>query len=60
MTIYPQPYRVVSAGMRFGPTPNRVDTELARSTRTAAGIEFRAGDQTCRCWVWGNAVAMED
>lgn len=60
VTIYPRPYRVVSAWVRFGPTPIRVDAKLARSTPTAAGIEFRAGDQTFRCWVWGNAVTVED
>jgi hypothetical protein len=60
ITIYPQPYRPVRAWVRFGPEAIRVDAKLARSTPTAAGIEFRAGDQTFRCWVWGNAVSPDD
>lgn len=56
ITIYPQPYRRVQAWVRFGASAIRVDAKLARSTPLAAGIEFRAGDQTFRCWVWGNAV----
>lgn len=56
LTIYPQPYVTVSAWVRFGPEAIRVDAKLARSTPLAAGITFRAGDQTFRCWVWGNAV----
>ncbi|KJQ52519.1 hypothetical protein [Microbacterium sp. SA39] len=57
ITIYPQPYRVVQAWVRFGARAIRVDAKLARSTPLAAGIEFRAGDETFRCWVWGNAVS---
>lgn len=60
VTIYPQPYRMVRAWVRFGPEAIRVDAKLARSTPTAAGIEFRAGDTTFRCWVWGNAVSADD
>ncbi|MFJ2543814.1 hypothetical protein [Microbacterium sp. NPDC087589] len=56
VTIYPQPYRAVRAWVRFGPEAIRVDAKLARSTLSAAGIEFRAGDTAFRCWVWGNAV----
>lgn len=56
ITIYPQPYLHVQAWVRFGASAIRVDAKLARSTPFAAGIEFRAGDQTFRCWVWGNAV----
>lgn len=56
LTIYPQPYRRIQAWVRFGASPIRVDARLARSTPLAAGIEFRAGEQTFRCWVWGNAV----
>lgn len=59
MTIYPRP-KAVRAWVRFGPDPVRVDAKLMRSTPLAAGIEFRAGDQTFRCWVWGNAVALVD
>jgi len=56
LTIYPHPLTVVSAWVRFGPEAIRVDAKLVRSTPLAAGIEFRAGEQTFRCWVWGNAV----
>lgn len=56
LTIYPQPHHPVRAWVRFGPQSIRVDAKLARSTPLAAGIEFRGGDQTFRCWVWGNAV----
>lgn len=58
LTIYPQPHQRVHAWVRFGPDAIRVDAKLARSTPLAAGIEFRAGDQVFRCWVWGNAVTM--
>lgn len=60
LTMYPQPYRRVRAWVRFGPEAIRVDAKLARSTPTAAGIEFRAGDRVFRCWVWGNAVTESD
>lgn len=60
VTIYPQPYRPVRAWVRFGPEAIRVDAKLARSTPSAAVIEFRAGDTTYRCWVWGNAVEVRD
>lgn len=56
VTIYPQPYRRVQAWVRFGARAICVDAKLARSTPLAAGIEFRAEDQTFRCWAWGNAV----
>jgi len=59
MTIYPRPKRV-RAWVRFGPEAVRVDAKLVRSTPLAAGIEFRAEDQTFRCWVWGNAVALDE
>ncbi|KQZ22315.1 hypothetical protein [Microbacterium sp. Root553] len=59
MTIYPRPKRV-RAWVRFGVVPVRVDASLLRSTPLAAGIEFRAEDQTFRCWVWGNAVVLAD
>lgn len=59
MTIYPRPKRV-RAWVRFGPEAVRVDAKLVRSTPLAAGVEFRAGDQLFRCWVWGNAVAIAD
>lgn len=60
VTIYPRPYRAVRAWVRFGPQAIRVDAKLARSTPSAAGIEFRAGEQTYRCWVWGSAVTAEE
>lgn len=59
MTIYPRPKRV-RAWVRFGPEAVRVDAKLMRSTPVAAGIEFRADDQTFRCWVWGNAVEIAE
>lgn len=59
MTVYPRPKRV-RAWVRFGPQAVRVDARLVRSTPLAAGIEFRADGQTFRCWVWGNAVQLED
>ncbi|WP_454113487.1 hypothetical protein [Microbacterium maritypicum] len=59
MTIYPRPKRV-RAWVRFGPESVRVDAKLVRSTPLAAGIEFRAEDQTFRCWVWGNAVQLHE
>lgn len=57
VTIYPEGNRPrVRAWVRFGPQHTRVDAVLARSTPTAAGIEFTVRDKTYRCWVWGNAV----
>ncbi len=61
LTIYPHALqRRVKAWVRFGPESVRVDAKLVRSTPLAAGIEFRAEDQTFRCWVWGNAVQIAD
>ncbi|MFJ2367877.1 hypothetical protein [Microbacterium sp. NPDC087665] len=60
LTTYPQPYRAVRAWVHFGAEAIRVDAKLARSTPLAAGIEFRAGEQVFRCWVWGNAVTVDD
>lgn len=59
MTVYPRP-KAVRAWVRFGPESVRVDAKLMRSTPLAAGIEFRAADQTFRCWVWGNAVVLAE
>lgn len=57
VTIYPHAIqRRVRAWVRFGPEPICVDAKVVRSTPLAAGIEFKSGDQTFRCWVWGNAV----
>lgn len=59
MTIYPRPKKV-RAWVRFGPESIRVEAALVRSTPLAAGIVFRAGEETFRCWVWGNAVVLVD
>jgi hypothetical protein len=59
VTIYPRPRRV-RAWVRFGPEAVRVDAKLVRSTPLAAGIEFRAEDKMFRCWVWGNAVVLDE
>lgn len=61
VTIYPRALqRKVTAWVRFGPEAARVDAKIVRSTSLAAGIEFRAGEQTFRCWVWGNAVTLQE
>lgn len=60
VTIYPRPQQRVRAWVRFGPEAVRVDALLMRTTPAAAGIEFKAGEQTFRCWVWGNAVTVSD
>ena len=61
VTVYPHAaQRRVRAWVRFGPEAIRVDAKVVRSTPLAAGIEFRAGEKTFRCWVWGNAVSAED
>lgn len=61
VTIYPYALqRRVRAWVRFGPEAIRVDAKLMRSTPLAAGIEFKAEGQTFRCWVWGNAVQLDD
>lgn len=59
VTMYPRPQRV-KAWVRFGPESVRVDALLMRSTSSAAGIEFKAGERTFRCWVWGNAIAIQE
>lgn len=61
MTIYPhRRQRKVRAWVRFGPEAIRVDAKIVRSTALAAGIEFRCEDETMRCWVWGNAVQLDE
>jgi hypothetical protein len=61
VTIYPRALqRRVKAWVRFGPEVVHVYATLLRSTPTAAGIEFKAQDQVYRCWVWGNAVEVDD
>lgn len=61
VTVYPHSLqRKVRAWVRFGPESIRVDARLLRTTPKAAGIEFRAGDQRFRCWVWGNAVEVDE
>lgn len=61
LTIYPRrTQRQVKAWVRFGPESIRVDAKIVRSTTLAAGIEFRCEDDTLRCWVWGNAVQLDD
>ena len=61
LTIYPHALqRRVRAWVRFGPESIRVDAKLVRSTPLAAGIEIRCEDETLRCWVWGNAVTVDD
>lgn len=61
VTIYPwNAQRRVKAWVRFGPESIRVDAKIVRSTPLAAGIEFKAQGQTYRCWVWGNAVQLDD
>lgn len=57
VTIYPKPIRA-KAWVRFGAIPSHVDCWIQRSTADAAGISFKIRDQTFRCWVWGNAVAI--
>lgn len=57
VTIYPRP-ATVRVWVRFGSEAIRVDAKVMRSTPLAAGIEFKAGEQTFRCWVWGNAVTL--
>lgn len=59
VTLYPRP-RKVQAWVRFGAEPVRVWARLLRSTPSAAGIEFKVEEQTYRCWVWGNAVFLDE
>lgn len=61
VTVYPHAaQRRVRVWVRFGPEAIRVDAKVVRSTPLAAGIEFRAGEQTFRCWVWSNAVSAAE
>lgn len=59
VTIYPRP-RKVRVWVRFGEQHARITASLCRTTSTAAGVEFRIRDETFRCWVWGNAVTVDD
>lgn len=52
VTVYPHAaQRRVRAWVRFGHEPICVDAKIVRSTHLAAGIEFKAGNRTFRCWV---------
>lgn len=33
---------------------------IDRSTSLAVGIEFTVDEKAMRCWVWGNAVTLDD
>lgn len=59
VTIYPRPRRV-RAWVRFGAQHARVEAMLVRTTDAAAGIEFKIGDDVHRCWVWGNAIDVDE
>ena len=61
VTIYPTALqRRARAWVRFGLESVRVEATLMRTTPLAAGIEFRAEDEVFRCWVWGNAITLDD
>lgn len=60
VTIYPHPFAVARAWVRFGAEAICGDARLVQSRPLAAGIEFRAEQHTFRCWVWGNAVQAVD
>ncbi|WP_295103384.1 hypothetical protein [uncultured Microbacterium sp.] len=61
VTVYPHSaQRRVRAWVRLGPEPLYVDARVVRSTPLAAGIEFKASEQVFRCWVWGNAVSIDE
>jgi hypothetical protein len=59
VTSYPKPVRAV-AWVRFGAIPYLADCWIHRTTSDAAGISFTIRDKTFRCWVWGNAVSVND
>lgn len=51
VTIYPHgTQKRVRAWARFGAEAVRADAKIVRSIPLAAGIEFRAGQHTFRCW----------
>lgn len=56
VTTDPRPARV-TAWVRFGTTPTRVEAEACRWTAHAVAIRFRVGTAEHRCWVWRGAVA---
>lgn len=61
VTVYPHALQLrVRAWVRFGAEAVRVDAKIMRSTPLAAGIEFHGIDEIFRCWVWGNAVIVDD
>lgn len=57
LTIYPGPQRM-KAWVRFGPQAAQVNELLVRSIEAAADVEFTIDEETHRCWVWRNAVAL--
>lgn len=59
VTIYPKPVRA-KAWVRFGAIPHHTECWIHRTTTNAAGISFTIRDKTFRCWVWGNAVSVND
>ncbi|WP_448256099.1 hypothetical protein [Microbacterium aurum] len=55
VTTDPIPHPV-SAWVRFGTVPVRVDAEACMWTATAVAIRFRADGREHKCWVWRGAV----
>lgn len=54
-TTDPRPSRV-TAWVRFGDAPIKVDAEAVMWTPKAVAIRFHVGDRECRTWVWASAV----
>lgn len=52
--------RPVSAWVRFGATPVRVDAEAVAWTRYAVGIQFTVDGTEYKTWVWASAVSGRD
>lgn len=58
VTVYPEPIKA-KVWVRFGEIPARLDCRIHRTTSSAAAIEFTIRDKIFRCWVWGNAVTVD-
>jgi hypothetical protein len=57
ITRTPRPERV-TAWVRYGGTPVRVDGEAVAWTAAAVAVRWRTpGDQEHRAWVWASAVS---
>lgn len=59
LTVDPQPKKV-RAWVRFGGQHAQVEATLHRWTAKACGIRFEIRGKEFHCWVWGNAIELDE